>query len=139
MSFHAERTKYPKVFKKCYWGTHFSDEHLSPEIIANRNELKETFDLKYCTKNMKMKISEQMKIRMDGDGNKIPRSQYKSAWFYDREWFKSHHEAYKTETGALSLFSGHVEEKLEATIKKHGYFEWKPVYALNQRTFIKII
>jgi len=63
----------------------------------------------------------------------------KSAWIYDREWFKSHHEAYKTETGALSLFSGHIEEKLEATIKNHGYFEWKPVYALNQRTFIKII
>ena len=139
MGFYADDTKYPKVFRRSYWGTHRCEMYDRLEIIANRNELKETFQLKYCTKKMSMKIREQMKIRMDTDGNELPRNPYKSMWAYDRDWFKSHHEAYRTETGALSLFSGHIEEKLVPTIKNHGYFEWKPVYALNQRTFIKII
>ena len=62
MSFHAERTKYPKVFKKCYWGTHFSKDAVEPEIITNRNKLKEEFQLKTFTRKLSMTILEKEKM-----------------------------------------------------------------------------
>jgi len=143
-NYYFYQTKYPVIYKYSYWGQFSSPHPVPDEILQNRNELKELYEIKsYKKLSTLSKVSfEKTQIIIDSEGNKGNRDAYKQCVYGYNEWYRDHTEYYKIDCfqrNILCVFITHTTDKEHETILHHGYIESKPIYALNQKTNLKIL
>jgi len=153
MTQNYQQTKYPSIYKSSYWGR--NSEMLSPIIIENRNLFLRQNNLSTYRKNSTIpkKKLKDIYIMLDENDNRLPHTEKMLKGFmrYENDHSNRDHAEYYNIKGSknkeiLSVFSmylGNGEDpyfanKIKA-ILEHGYSEVPPIYALYQKTFIKIV
>jgi hypothetical protein len=138
-------TKYPSIFRNCYWGRH--QFNIEPTIVENRNKFVEKYNIiSYKdTDNISRLNKSKCFIFHDKDYNKIepPKDILKKGFEWNAGMAKDHIE-YWTIGGNynksfITLFSQRKEDCNHQLILDHGYIEIAPIYATNQTTYMKII
>lgn len=137
-------TKYPKVFARCYWGNHRGC--LDDEIIRNRNNFVEKYDLssrKWRRSGRKERT--HFDILYNKDNQYVKPSKDYTIYMMtgkNKELRLDHREYYHTKTNPktlISVFSMHTSNDMHELILSSGYEEIPPIYATDQRTYIKIV
>ena len=139
-------TKYPKIYSASYWDSHSVHDTLpiSDDIIFNRNELVEFFNLtSYAHKTTK---TTQVQARIldgivvDTNSQPVPLTVNNAHKFIGTELHRHHIEYYKCGRSTLAVFSLHTDEYEHALVLLNGYHQWKPLYdAAPMRTYLKVI
>lgn len=116
MTSYADKTAYPKIFGKVYWGWRKDLDRLENIIISNRNSFITDFDIASC----------KSKSKIPGYINDIIRTSY-----------LDHSEIYHNKDGDYLIISSpcgtlEAEEHLG-----NGWTEIYPIYATPLRTFMK--
>ena len=123
-------TKYPKLFGPTYWGSYnklYEHDYENETIIGcNRNFIAESYNLKsnynptYNMRNIIDKRAEVIYMNMD---------------------IRDHIEYYKNyDKQIISIFStDNINNDIEENIINKGYILVKPLYSLNQKSYIKIL
>jgi hypothetical protein len=129
-------TKYPKVYEDSYWGSHRfinrEGQQLSEKdlvLIENRNRFKEEYNLKSYY-DLGSKVFYYNHLKKDCEV-------YEKEGSYDR---RDHIEYYKdTNKNVIIIFSMWVGENQELINKilEKGYVMIEPLYATDQKTFMK--
>ena len=118
-----KRTKYPTIFKKCYWG-YFSEKGSPLDIYNNRNNFKEEYDI------------------IKGRGKEAPKYIKKDLLsnFSDKGYIfiQDHFEIYETEKAYIGVFSNYGKKTKDIEkAKNFGYNIYKDLYNCNTTTMIK--
>jgi len=145
--FYYAQTKYPRIFRNSYWGRHCSLEGgLVPhEIIANRNELIEHFQITSYTHKRTKSTEAQTRVLYgsltDKRGHAIKLTGYNAHKYTGEEVDRDHTEYYKTATGIVAFFSQITSDREHDVILLNGYKQWKNLYWTgdSMRSYIKII
>ena len=124
---YADLTRYPKIFKNCYWGnftfTKNTNTTLTPTIIENRNRFVEEFS-----------------VRREKD---LPQRIIKQIGFKDylaRQDGLDHIEYYYTTTKQHIIVTSPYAIKLKDEIlEKYQLTLYKKLYAADAVTYIRII
>ena len=131
-----DATKYPKIYT-CYWGNfklkYERDGAAREDIINNRNEFVELYQIKKSTKNEYMY---QKKFFPDFKTYEYPES--------NRDYyFLDHVEQYITEHKysimVTSPYTSSLREKGLEYLEKNDWIKYKKLYAPNATTYIKIV
>lgn len=128
----AELTNYPKLFGGSYWGSYSKlKEFQRPNetiIAGNRNKIAEQFELKKHYEpayNRRKNITKKAELVFNG---------------YD---LRDHIEYYKNKNKKLitlfSVQSHSIDEEKHEFIINNGYQLVDPLYALDQKSYIKIL
>ena len=129
-----DATKYPKIYT-CYWGNFkLKDEMIGAgrkDIINNRNEFVELFQIKKSTKKNYMY---QKKFFPEFKTHEYPES---NTDYY----FLDHVEQYITEHKySIMVTSPYVlEERHLEYLEKNDWIKYKKLYAPSATTYIKIV
>ena len=142
-----EYTNYSTLYKQTYWGN-CSGGPPDEEIVANRNEFvkKHNIGSHRQSSTLLKKLCQHIYVMVDQDGKKkeMDKKMIRSFSHGVNDRMARDHAEYYSIKGSrgkqiLSVFSMHASEKRHATILDHGYTEHKPIYALGQRTYTKLI
>jgi hypothetical protein len=161
-------TRFKGLYEETYWGGHSPlDEEEEKQLCINRDLMAEQYNLKkfhyYYSKFPKKyyrhliiadlteveRMISFIRYKDDGEPHYHKPSYVKEKM---KEWIENHsnimkhkdHVEYYTDINKniVSVFSKYVSEDntdLLELIEKSGYKEIKPIYGLDQRTFIKVI
>ena len=145
MTQNYQKTKYSAIYKNSYWGQHRTLDMLSDELVQNRNELVELYEIKSYKNKVSLGCLKKAQIRIDREGNKLCFQNSNDCRYsipQIHEWYRNHTEYYKLkcfQNKTLSVFSTHTTDKEHEAILQHGYIKSKPIYALNQKTYLKVL
>ena len=111
------RTKYPKIYKKTYWGGFNENINITEEIIENRNKFVENYDIAKCV----MKIPRKIQKHFDALGLRL-----------------DHQECYLTHDKTYVLIaSPYCDDRV--VYENQGWHGIEPIYSTAAWTFIKLI
>lgn len=118
-----KKTKYPSIFKKCYWGLIIKNETLI-EICHNRNSFKEQFNIIY------------------GRGKNAPQYILKELYcdYNDRDlaFYQDHFEIYETTESYIGVFSNYGKKNKDIqNAEIYGYIIYNNLYNKETTTMIK--
>jgi len=142
-----EYTNHKEIYKKTYWGN-CSCGPPDHGIAENRNELIKIHNIgSYRTRcSLPKKLYQHIYVMVDQDGNKkeMDKRMIRSFSHGVNDRMGRDHAEYYSIKGSkgkqiLSVFSMNASDEHHATILDHGYTEHKPIYALGQRTYTKLI
>ena len=123
---YAYLTKYPSIFKNCYWGdftfTKNTNTLLTPIIIENRNKFVEEFSV----------------IRVKGLPQRITK-QIGFSEFLARRDGLDHIEYYYTTTKQHIMITSPYVKLKDEILEKYQIKLYKKLYAINAYTYIRII
>lgn len=136
MDYNYQLTKYPKIFDNVYWG-HFKfepDEDETKEIINNRNEFIEEFSI---VRQKKILVRHLKKLHKQGFPTDIFDHSNEMSGLVD------HRECYytgKVTRKHILIYSPYCKNEDEITefFVNYGFNEYKPLYAGNARTFVRV-
>jgi len=109
MNTYAERTSFPKIFSKCYWGAFRDKPKEMSEIVENRN-----------------RFATEFKIEKFMNGS---RPQYGLGMF-------DHCELYKCEEGFVYIISPYSEIEDEV-LERFGFSKHSILYSATAWTYLK--
>ena len=142
-----EYTNYSVLYKQTYWGN-CSGCIPDGEIVANRNEFVKKHNIRSYrnSSTLPKKLCQHIYVMVDQDGNKkeMDKKMIRSFSHGVNDRMARDHAEYYSIKGSkgkqiLSVFSMNASDEHHATILDHGYTEDKPIYALGQRTYTKLI
>jgi len=145
MTQYCQETKYPSIYKNSYWGRHrYNPQNpIHEKIIFNRNEFIEKNNITSFVKTLSQSIRVRLLVHnceiIDHRGNKIPITMKNAHKHYSEEIFRDNSEEYKCGNLVFSFFSTHTTDAEHERIIKSGYQEYKPMYSIRMKTYLKII
>ena len=108
---YSELTKYPVIFRNCYWGRISTSYEIDDEIILNRNAFAEEFDITEYVSN-------------EGPRNGLG--------IFD------HCELYKCQSGYVYIISHQDAGKdHDACAQQNGFMKYMNLYKNNSSTYIQ--
>jgi len=149
-----QQTKYPSIYKSSHCGR--NSAILYPIIIEKRNSFLRQNNLSTYRRNSKIpnKKLEDIYMMLDEKNNRLPHTEkmlqgfmrYESIDHSDRDHTEYYNIKGSNSKEILLVFSmylrngedPHFANKKKA-IWEHGYCEVPPIYALHQKTFVKMV
>ena len=125
----AYLTKYPSIFKNCYWGnftfTKNTDTLLTPSIIENRNKFVEEFSVR------RLKDLPQRIIKKIGFDPNQPNSRFTLDF--------DHYECYYSTNKQHIIIISPYHTLKDEIIEKYQLTLYKKLYNVNAYTYIRIV
>lgn len=119
MTFYADRTDYPHIYRDVYWGN-FSGNHLTDETINGRNEFIQDFGIKGKCRKIPVYLLELVK---------------RKAGLFD------HTEFYETNDNQYVLVNSpySISRENEARLIEIGFKKYKQMYSEDATTFTMVL
>jgi len=116
MTFYADRTDYPRIYRDVYWGN-FSGDYVTEEIIAHRNEFVPAFGIKEKCRKTPVYLLEFLRRR-------------------DRLF--DHTEVYETKDKKYVIVNSPycTSPENEARLIEMGFVKYNQMYSKDATTFV---
>ena len=133
-------TKYPKIFINCPWGRNHYDYDISDNIVTekevnNRNEFIEEFGI---VRQKKLPIRLLEKLQKEGWTTEGGHKDDEMVHLLDH--VECYYTGVKTKQHVLiySPYNRPGMDKVKALFKSYSFYEFKPLYAKNATTFVRV-